>query len=146
MPSQVALSSVFRLALNILCSTFNYLYLFESIFPSSLQRWFSCSFCVYLCYTLEVLFHKKFKNDKWSNYCLLSVRKILFHILLERDHCKLLIWSLARHGLKKVQKVWLWGHWRIAQNLLGRRAIETFCSLTSFKSCIHPCVCIIGHI
>ena len=32
MPSQVALSSVFRLALKILCSTFNYLYLIERIF------------------------------------------------------------------------------------------------------------------
>ena len=32
MPSQVALSSVFRLVLKILCSTFNYLYLFERIF------------------------------------------------------------------------------------------------------------------
>ena len=32
MPSQVALSSVFRLAVKALCSTFNYLYLFERIF------------------------------------------------------------------------------------------------------------------
>ena len=31
MSSQVALSSVFRLAIKILCSTFNYLYLFERI-------------------------------------------------------------------------------------------------------------------
>ena len=32
MPSQVALSSVYRLALKIVCSTFNYLYLFERNF------------------------------------------------------------------------------------------------------------------
>ena len=59
MPIQVASSSIFRLALKTLCSTCNYLYLFERIFSSSLQRWFSCSFCVFLCYTLEGLFHKK---------------------------------------------------------------------------------------
>ena len=58
-PSQVALSSVFRLALIILCSTFSYLYLFQGNFLSSLQRWFSCSFSVCLCYTLEGIFHKK---------------------------------------------------------------------------------------
>ena len=78
MPSQVALSSVFRLALKILCSTFSYLYLFERIFSDSLQRWFSCSFCVCLCYTLEALFHEKIKKSKWSNYCSLRVRKSLF--------------------------------------------------------------------
>ena len=32
MSSQVTFSSVFRLGLKILCSTFNYLYLFEPIF------------------------------------------------------------------------------------------------------------------
>ena len=65
MPIQVASSSIFRLALKTLCSTCNYLYLFERIFSSSLQRWFSCSFCVCLCYTLEGVFHKK-KSKKAS--------------------------------------------------------------------------------
>ena len=59
MPSKAVLFSVFRLALKIFCSAFNYLYLFERIFSSSFQRGFSCSFGACLCYTLEGLFQKK---------------------------------------------------------------------------------------
>ena len=73
MPSQVALSSVFRLTLKILCNTLSYLYLFERIFSSSLQRWFSCFFCVRLCYTLEGLFHKK-KLKKASGVIIVGSR------------------------------------------------------------------------
>ena len=126
MPSQVALSSVSRLVPKILCSTFNCLYLFERIFSSSLQRWFSCFFCVCLYYNLEGLFHKKNLKSKRSNYCSLRISKMLFHILLERDYWKFLNYSLARHGLKKVQKIWLCGNWKVARNLLWHMVSETF--------------------
>ena len=94
MPSQVALSSVFRLGLKHLCSTFSYLYLFEHTFLQARavhEDDFYVTF-VCLCYTLEGLFHKKTskQKSKWSNYCLLSVVKCFLHILLERDDWKLL--------------------------------------------------------
>ena len=57
----------------------------------------------------ESFSHTKNKKNKWSNYCLLMVRKSFFHILLERDDWKLLNYALTRHGLKKVQKGWLCG-------------------------------------
>ena len=68
MPSQVALSSVFRLGLKHLCSTFNYLYLFEHTFLQARvvhEDDFHLTF-VCLCYTLEGLFHKKQTNKKAS--------------------------------------------------------------------------------
>ena len=83
MPSQSALSIVFSLALKILCSTFNHLYLFECVF---LQVQVVCKddfhvFFVCVCYTLEDFFRTK----KWNDYCLLRVRKSFFHILLGRQ-------------------------------------------------------------
>ena len=60
MPSQVALSSVFRLVLKILCGAFNYLYLFEHMFLEVqvvCKDDFHIPF-VCLCYTLEGIFHK----------------------------------------------------------------------------------------
>ena len=49
MPSQVALSSVFRLALKTLCSAFNYLYLLERVLQLVCKDSFLVPFvCVYV--------------------------------------------------------------------------------------------------
>ena len=103
-PSQVALSSVFRLALKILGSTFNFLYLFECIFQVVFKM-------IFMFLLSEDHFTEN-KKSKWNNYCSLRVRKSLFHIILEREHWKLLNQLLARRGLKKAQKGWLCGHWK----------------------------------
>ena len=112
MSSQGALSSVFSFALKILCSTFKRLYLFECFLTSlgSLQRRFSCSFCVGLCYTLEGFFFPKNKNKRnWNNYFLLRVRKSFFHVLLGREDLELLNQALTRDRPKKAQIKWLCG-------------------------------------
>ena len=61
MPSQVALSSVFRLALKTLCSTFNYLYLFGRIFQIVGKDDFLVPFlsCVFILHFRGSISHKK---------------------------------------------------------------------------------------
>ena len=104
MPSQVALSSVFRLAVKALCSTFNYLYLFERIFQVVGKDDFLVPFlsCVFMLHFIGSISKKK--KSKGSNYCWLRIRKRSFHILLERDDWKLRNQLLARLGLQKTQK------------------------------------------
>ena len=77
MPSKVALSSIFGWTLKILCNTFNYLYLFEGIFSSSLQG-FSCFFCMCLCYTLEDLFHTEIKKESRVIIVWSGLKKVYF--------------------------------------------------------------------
>ena len=84
MPSQVALSSVFRLALKTLYSTFNYLYLFERIFQVVGKDDFLVPFLSSV-FTLHFRGSISQKKSKGSNYCWLRIRKRSFHILLERD-------------------------------------------------------------
>ena len=104
-PSQVALSSVFRLALKN-CVVYSITCIYVSVF---FYKFLLCMFMLHFIRSFskkKIIIIIKIKN-KWSNYCLLMVRKSFFHILLERDDGKLLNKSLTRHGLKKAQNGWL---------------------------------------
>ena len=94
----------FQRSTKILRSTFKHLYLFERVFYKFRQ--FANMIFMFLLCVFMLLFQKKYQK-KWSNYCLLKVRKRFFHILLGREDWKLLKQALTRHGRKKAQVEWL---------------------------------------
>ena len=98
----------------------------------------------FVCVYVREVFHKrkqnKQKKNKWSNYCLLRVRKSFFHILLEREESKLLNYTLNRHGLKKVQKGWLCGILESCSKLLVHDQWNIL--FTNFFQKLYPPLCI----
>ena len=94
MPSQVALSRVFRLALKILSSTFNYLHLFEHIFYKFwwfTEMIFMFLLCVFMLHFRGSFSQKNKSKKKTSGVIVIcSGLENFFHILLKRDDWKLL--------------------------------------------------------
>ena len=146
MPSQSALSSVFRLALKILCSAFNYLHLFERIF-SQVQIICKDDFHVLLC-VFMLHFRRSFSHTKKTSGIIivcLGLEKVSFVFYWKEMLGSSLTKPWLDMDLRRCKKDGYVAHWKVAPNLFWHMTNETCCSLTSFKSCIHPWVCIIGH-
>ena len=138
MPSQVALSSVFKLALKPLYSTFNYLYLFERIFQVVGKDDFLVPFlpCVFMLHFIGSISKKK----KARGVIIVGSGSENVHFIF---YWKEMIGNFVTNywldlDFRRRKKIWLCGHWKVSQNLLWGMKSETFCSLNFLKSCIHP--------
>ena len=113
----------FLSALKILSKTFCYLHLFERIFSSSLKRWFSCSFCVFLLHFRGSFSHKK---DIKKAGGVIFVRSVL------EKTCFKFYWKemngnfLTNHRLDKDMAMWRFESCSKPSLALDKRSINFF--------------------
>ena len=148
MPSLVVLSSVFRLALKccvVLSITCIYLGIFFYKFRQFAKMIFMFLLCVLMLHFRG--YFSKTTTKKTSGVIIVCswLEKVSFIFYWKEMIGDPLTEHRRDMHLRRCKQDGYVAHWKVAPNLLWHMKSETFCSLTSFKSCIHSYVCIMRH-